>query len=71
MDPEAAAEVLAAWGQETVGHQRLPILCGLDLTRKVAMTPEHLARLAAAAGSTTTPLSEHDERATRSTASNP
>jgi len=71
VDPEAAAEMLAAWGQETVGRQRLPILCGLDLTRKVAMTPEHLARLAATAGSTTTPLSEHDERATRSTASNP
>lgn len=71
VDPEAAAEVLAAWGHEGVEQQRLPILCGLDLTRKVAMTPEHLARLAAAAGSTTTPLSEHDERGTRSTASNP
>lgn len=71
VDPEAAAEVLAAWGREAVEPQRLPILCGLDLTRKVAMTPEHLARLAAAAGSTTTPLSENDERGTRSSASNP
>jgi purine nucleosidase len=71
VDPEAAAEVLAAWCPETVGRQRLPILCGLDLTRKVALTPDHLARLAAAAGSTTTRLSEADERGTRSGASNP
>lgn len=71
VDPEAAAEVLKAWSAEAVGHQRLPILCGLDLTRKVAMTPDHLARLAAAAGSTTARMSEHDERGTRSSASNP
>ncbi|OBH59845.1 nucleoside hydrolase [Mycobacterium sp. E2479] len=71
VDPEAAAEVLAAWRPETVGRGRLPILCGLDLTRKVAMTPDHLARLAAAAESTTTRLSEHDAPGTRSAASNP
>ena len=71
VDPEAAAEVLAAWHPEVVGQQRLPILCGLDLTRKVAMTPGHLARLAEAAESTTTRLSEHDPPGTRSTASNP
>ena len=50
VDPEAAAEVFAAWS-ECVEPQRLPILCGLDLTRHIAMTPEHLARLATAAGS--------------------
>ena len=77
VDPEAAAEVLAAWPSkaaetaEAVEPQRLPTLCGLDLTRNVAMTPEHLARLAAAAGSTTTVMSSLDERGTRSTASNP
>jgi len=71
VDPEAAAEVLTAWTAEKVGPQRLPILCGLDLTRNVAMTPDHLARLAAAAGSTTTVMSARDERGTRSTASNP
>ena len=71
VDPEAAAEVLAAWNSEAVGQERLPILCGLDLTRKVAMTPDHLARLAAAAGSTTTVMSTADERGTRSTAANP
>lgn len=37
VDPEAAAEVFAAWSA--------PILCGLDLTQHIAMTPEHLARL--------------------------
>ncbi len=71
VDPEAAAEVLAAWGAEAVEPQRLPILCGLDLTRNVAMTPDHLARLAAAADSTTTVMSARDERGTPSTASNP
>ena len=74
VDPEAAAEVFAAWPVKDVEHQRLPILCGLDLTRNVAMTPEHLARLAAAADSTSasgTALSASDERGTRSTASNP
>jgi purine nucleosidase len=52
VDPEAAAEVFAAWSVNAVEQQRLPILCGLDLTRRIAMTPEHLARLAAAAGPT-------------------
>ncbi len=51
VDPEAAAEVFAAWSVNVVEPQRLPILCGLDLTRRMAMTPEHLARLATAAGS--------------------
>ncbi|OBJ52094.1 nucleoside hydrolase [Mycobacterium sp. 1423905.2] len=46
VDPEAASEVLAAW----TGQQRLPVLCGLDLTRQVAMTPAILDRLASAMG---------------------
>ena len=45
VDPEAAHEVFAGWA----GRQQLPIVCGLDLTRRVAMTPEILARLAAEA----------------------
>ncbi|WAC90634.1 nucleoside hydrolase [Mycobacterium sp. Aquia_213] len=71
VDPEAAAEVFAAWSDESLGPQRLPILCGLDLTRNVAITPEVLARLADAAGSTSTMMSVNDQRGTRSTASNP
>ncbi|KLO25982.1 nucleoside hydrolase [Mycolicibacter heraklionensis] len=46
-DPEAAAEVFTAWG--AVAPQRLPIVCGLDLTRHIAITPAILARLAAPA----------------------
>ncbi|OBK19900.1 nucleoside hydrolase [Mycobacterium asiaticum] len=41
VDPEATAEVLAAWA----GQRRQPVVCGLDLTRTVAMTPDLLARL--------------------------
>lgn len=38
VDPDAAAEVFAAWA----GQPRLPVVCGLDLTRKVVMTPDML-----------------------------
>lgn len=71
VDPEAADEVLAAWSAESIGPQHLPILCGLDLTRNVAITPEVLARLAHASESTSTMMSVDDKRGTRSTASNP
>lgn len=71
VDPEAAAEVFAAWSYESLGPQGLPILCGLDLTRNVAITPGILVRLADAAGSTSTMMSVDDQRGTRSTASNP
>ncbi len=49
VDLEAAAEVFTAWGKP--GAQRLPIVCGLELTEHIAMTPAILERLAAAAGS--------------------
>lgn len=42
VDPQAAAEVFAAWA----GQPRLPIVCGLDVTRKVVMTPALLEGLA-------------------------
>lgn len=73
VDPEAAAEVLTAWSDNAEGSapQELPILCGLDLTRKVAMTPQHLARLAATAGSTSGFQTPQPERDPRPTASNP
>jgi purine nucleosidase len=71
VDPEAAAEVFTAWAATAIDRQRFPILCGLDLTQHIAMTPEMLERLGAAAKSTTTAMSAHDERGTRSTASNP
>jgi purine nucleosidase len=74
VDPEAAAEVFAAWvAQEAKAAepQNLPILCGLDVTWNISITPEILGRLAAAADTTTTVLSVHDGRGTRSSASNP
>ncbi len=74
VDPEAAAEVLAAWSpeiSERAEPQSLPILCGLDVTRNISITPDILAHLAAAADTTTTVLSVHDEQGTRSSASNP
>lgn len=54
VDPEAAAEVFDAWGRaaDDVGVEELPIVCGLNLTENVMMTPEIMARLANAAGST-------------------
>ena len=74
VDPEAAAEVFAAWPPEVpegAEPQSLPILCGLDVTWNIAITPDILVRLAAAANTTTTVMSAHDERGTRSSASNP
>ena len=56
VDPEAAAEVFDAWGRaseaNTVGAEELPIVCGLNLTENVMMTPRIMGQLADAAGST-------------------
>jgi purine nucleosidase len=73
VDPEAAAEVFAgwhaAWGFEQPQH--LPVILGLNLTENVSMTPAIVTRLAAAADSSTKPMSVLDPRGTRSVASNP
>jgi purine nucleosidase len=75
VDPEAAAEVFgkwaAAWGGYDQQPTHLPIVLGLNLTERAAMTPSILSRLAAAAGSATTPMSVLDERGARSAAANP
>ena len=58
VDPEAAAEVFDSWGRApeskdaAADTENLPIVCGLNLTENVMMTPEIMQRLAAAAGST-------------------
>ena len=75
VDPEAAAEVFDAWGRaadakEIQPHQ-LPIVCGLNLTENIMLTPNILSRMAAEAGSTSTAMSVLDSRGTRSTADNP
>ncbi|WP_281355643.1 nucleoside hydrolase [Mycolicibacterium madagascariense] len=73
VDPESGSEVFtvwsAAWGLDRPTH--LPIVLGLNLTENIAMTPTILSRLAAAAGSATTPMSVLDDRGSRSAASNP
>lgn len=68
VDPEAAAEVFAAFG--TAGAPE-PIVCALDLTEQVVMTPDHVVRLAAASGSTPLECPDPgDERGLRSVADN-
>jgi purine nucleosidase len=73
VDPEAGSEVFtvwsAAWGLDKPTH--LPIVLGLNLTENIAMTPSIFSRVAAAAGSATTPMSVLDDRGARSAASNP
>jgi purine nucleosidase len=72
VDPEAAAEVFAAWGNpETPGIPDLPIVCGLNLTENIVLTPKILARLASAADSHSMTMSVLDERGHRSAAPNP
>jgi purine nucleosidase len=48
VDPHAAKEVYAAFSG--LPEERLPIVCSLDTTERIEMGPEHLRRLAAAAG---------------------
>ncbi|MGV9825676.1 MULTISPECIES: nucleoside hydrolase [unclassified Gordonia (in: high G+C Gram-positive bacteria)] len=68
VDPEAAAEVFAAFG---TGGAPSPIVCSLDLTESVALTPDHLVRLAAAAGSSPVECPDpSDEMGLRSVADN-
>jgi len=73
VDPEAAAEVFAAWGTAwgSSAPTHLPIVLGLNLTENIAMTPALLNRLATTAESSSIPMSVLDDRGTRSVASNP
>ncbi|BCI51964.1 nucleoside hydrolase [Mycolicibacterium litorale] len=68
VDPEAAAEVFAAWSAPGLEP---PIVLGLNLTEHIALTPTVLTRLAAAAQSPSAPMSVLDDRGTRSAAANP
>jgi purine nucleosidase len=56
VDPEAAAEVFDAWGRaakaKSVAPEDLPVVCGLNLTESVMLTPEIMQRLAQAVGPT-------------------
>ncbi|WLP90900.1 nucleoside hydrolase [Gordonia sp. NB41Y] len=68
VDPEAAAEVFAAFAADGTPN---PIVCALDLTEQIVTTPDHIVRLAAAAGSTPLECPDpSDRRGLRSVASN-
>lgn len=73
VDPDAAAEVYAAWGRaaEFIDAQHLPIICGLNMTENVMMTPALMGSLAAAAESASAAMQVSDARGTRSVADNP
>lgn len=70
VDPESAKIVFDAFSAAPA--DRLPIICALDVTERIAMTPQHLAALAVAAGSqpVETPSIE-DPPGVRSRTSNP
>lgn len=68
VDPEAAKVVLDAFS----AAGRKPLLCGLNVTERTALRPEHLQRIGDLAGSTPEELlSVDDAPGTRSQASNP
>lgn len=68
VDPEAAQRVFAAFGRDGAPA---PVICPLDLTETIVMTPDHLGRLAAQAGSAPVEQpSVTDERGLRSVADN-
>lgn len=68
VDPEAAAEVFAGFGEHT---GNLPLVCGLNITESIELTPQILARLATAAGSPIEAPALDQTRGTRSAARNP
>ena len=70
VDPEAAAEVFAAFSG--LPPERHPIVCALDITETIEMTPDHIKRLAGRARSLPPEvISPDDAPGVRSTASNP
>lgn len=70
VDPEAAAEVFAAFS--AVPAERAPIVCGLNLTERIVLTPEHVRRFAELSGSAPVEtIGVDDPVGTRSAASNP
>lgn len=69
VDPHAAREVYAAY--EGVPAEKLPVICALETTERIECRPEHLARLASAAGEPAELLSTDDADGLRSTSANP
>lgn len=69
VDPHAAREVYAAY--EGMPEEKLPIICALETTERIECRPEHLDRLAAAAGVPPEQLSTDDADGLRSASPNP
>lgn len=69
VDPHAAAEVFAAYSG--LPEERLPVVCALETTERIELTPGHLAALASEAGCTEPELVLPEQpEGRRSTASN-
>lgn len=74
VDPEAAKAVFDAFSAVDSGRRptRRPIICPLDTTESIAMTPDHLRRIAEVADSSPVEvISPDDPRGARSRTSNP
>jgi purine nucleosidase len=69
VDPHAAKAVYRAY--LGVPEDRLPIVCALETTERIEMKPEHLRRLAEAAGTAPELLNPADPAGQRSTSANP
>lgn len=69
VDPDAAKIVFDAFSG--LPADRRPIICALDVTERIEMTPKHVAELARVAGSVPAEvISREDPAGTRSSASN-
>lgn len=69
VDPEAAAEVFAAFSEPGTVD---PVVCALDITESIALTPDHVLALAEAAGATPADRPDvTDPRGLRSSSDNP
>jgi purine nucleosidase len=69
VDPHAAKEVFAAY--RGLPTDKLPIVCALESTERIEMRPEHLERLAAAAGAGPELVLPDQPEGLRSTSGNP
>ncbi|KQR75494.1 nucleoside hydrolase [Arthrobacter sp. Leaf337] len=69
VDPHAAKEVFAAY--RGLPEDKLPVVCALETTELIEMRPEHLQRLAEAAGAGPEPVLPDQPEGLRSKSGNP
>lgn len=69
VDPEATVEVYTAWGRavqaNAIGVEKLPLLCGPDVTERAVLTPDRLRELVDASASAANPVLNVLENAVR------